>query len=243
MWKITGDRHGNFSDLSRKVKDKDKVIILGDSGINYFMKPGEKRKYRDSLKSVSLKERLKIEFPNVLFFCIQGNHEARASLIEGYNVIEFCGAPALVQKDYPNIIFAIDGEIYNILGKNYIVIGGAYSIDKEFRTNCMSLNVSGNLWFEEEQPDKEIKKKVEEKLDSVGWKVHGVLSHTAPLKYEPTFMFLPFVDQSTVDKTTEEWLDKIEDRLDYDIWYYGHYHADYKKDKTQMLYKAVYKLK
>ena len=41
MIKITGDRHGNFSDLIRMSKSgeltsDDVVILLGDAGLNYF---------------------------------------------------------------------------------------------------------------------------------------------------------------------------------------------------------------
>ena len=47
----------------------------------------------------------------------------------------------------------------------------------------------------------------------MGWKVDIVLTHTTPLKYEPVETFLPGIEQSNVDKSTEEWLDTIEDRL------------------------------
>ena len=36
------------------------------------------------------------------------------------------------------------------------------------------------------------------------WQVDVVFSHTCPLKYEPVEVFLPGIDQSTVDKSTEE---------------------------------------
>ena len=42
------------------------------------------------------------------------------------------------------------GEIYNINGKSILVIGGAYSVDKEYRL------LKGWSWFKDEQPNKEI---------------------------------------------------------------------------------------
>ena len=42
-----------------------------------------------------------------------------------------------------------------------------------------------------------------------------VLNHTCPLKYEPTECFLPSLDQSTDDKSTEIWLGEIEEKIDY----------------------------
>lgn len=56
---------------------------------------------------------------------------------------------------------------------------------------------------------------MERKLNELGWKADVGLSHTTPLKYEPVEVFLKGIDQSEVDKSTEEWLDGIEDRLDY----------------------------
>ena len=49
-------------------------------------------------------------------------------------------------------------------------------------------------------------------------------------------MFLSFINDSKVDNTTEAWLDTIEDRLDYDQWYCGHYHTDKAIDKVRFLY-------
>ena len=52
-----------------------------------------------------------------------------------------------------------------------------------------------------------------------------VLSHTCPIIYEPTDLFLSVVDQSTVDKTTERWLGGIEYNLNYKLWAFGHFHS------------------
>ena len=50
-----------------------------------------------------------------------------------------------VEEAYPNILFAKDGEIYDIAGMKTIVIGGAYSVDKFYRLS------KGYNWFEDEQ--------------------------------------------------------------------------------------------
>ena len=41
-----------------------------------------------------------------------------------------------------------------------------------------------------------------------------------------TECFLSGIDQSRVDNSTEEWLDTIEDKLEYEAWYLGHWHTD-----------------
>ena len=73
-------------------------------------------------------------------------------------------------------------------------------------------------------------------LDARAWKVDTVLSHTMPLEYEPVEMFLSGVDQSKVDKRTEEWLDTIEDRLDHEHRYCGHCHTGKKVDWLRSRY-------
>ena len=90
----------------------------------------------------------------------------------------------------------------------------------------------------DEQPSEETKKRVEQQLTDLDWKIDVVLSHTVPRKYEPIEKFLPDVDQSKVDKSTENWLDSIEDRLSYERWYAGHYHTDKKVDKLELLFKT-----
>lgn len=98
-------------------------------------------------------------------------------------------------------------------------MGGAYRIDKMLRL------MYGYGWWPDEQPSKEIERDVERLLDELGWNVDVVLN-TTPLKYELVEVFMSGVYQSKVDKSTEEWLEGIEDRLDYGKWHCGHYHTE-----------------
>lgn len=97
----------------------------------------------------------------------------------------------------------------------------------------------GYRWFSGEQPSGEIKEYVKQQLDRVGWKVDVVLSHTCPRKYEPVEHFMPGIDQSNVDKSTENWLNEIEDRLDYKEWYCGHWHINKQADKLTFLFHDI----
>ena len=135
------------------------------------------------------------------------------------------------EEEYPSILFAKDGEIFDLNGKQTVVMGGAYSIDKAIRI------AYGWGWWEDEQPADEIKGYVEQQLEKSGWKMDVVLSHTTPLKYEPVEVFMSDVDQSSVDKSTEIWLDGIEDRLEYKKWYCGHYHTEKKIDKLVIMFE------
>ena len=195
------------------------MIILGDAGFNYYLNDRDTRakEYAST-------------FP-IMLFCIHGNHEARPQSLAGFEEGRYHGGKVLFEKAYPNILFAVDGEIYEFDGYQCIVIGGAYSVDKFYRLE------HGWNWWPDEQPDELTKKTVENRLDATGNKIDVILSHTCPLKYEPTEVFMKGLDQSTVDKSTESWLDEIEARNDYKKWYCGHYHTRKRIDRVQFMYE------
>ena len=217
---ITGDTHGRFERIEEfcyknNTTKEDILIILGDAGINY--NGGYKDNYKkDDLQSLP-----------ITIFAIHGNHEQRPQTILSYKEKLWHGGVVYYEDDYPNILFGKDGEIFDFNGMKAIVIGGAYSVDKEAR---------GDKWFEDEQPSDEIKEYVEKQLYYCDWNIDIVLSHTTPLKYEPVEAFLAGIDQSQVDKTTEIWLDKIEDMLTYKKWYCGHYHIEKRIDNIEFMY-------
>ena len=64
-----------------------------------------------------------------------------------------------------------------------------------------------------------------------------MLTHTCPLKYEPTEVFLSGIPQSSIDTSTEEWLNTIEEKLDYKKWYCGHFHTEKRIDKLQIMFE------
>ena len=47
------------------------------------------------------------------------------------------------------------------------------------------------------------------------------------------------VDQSTVDNSTELWLDTLEKKLNYKAWYCGHWHIEKRTDKLHFLFESV----
>ena len=52
-------------------------------------------------------------------------------------------------------------------------------------------------------------------------------------------LFLDFIGQSTVDSSTEEWLQTVEENLSYKKWYAGHYQCDRGKDNIQIMFRNV----
>lgn len=220
----TGDIHGSIAELAKfchrmELNEDDIVVILGDVGANYY------GNWRD--------DKLKDAFSRLkpTFFCIHGNHEMRPSSIPTYRTKRWCCGIVWYEQRCPNLLFAKDGEIFNFGGLRHLVIGGAYSVDKPYRLS------RGYNWWPDEQPSEDIKTYVEKQIAEN--KIDIVLSHTCPFKYEPREMFLPGIDQSSVDTGTERWLDKIEETIDYKAWFCGHWHTDKRIDKMHFLFRGI----
>lgn len=226
---ITGDTHGNFNRIKNfcarnNTTKNDVLIILGDAGINYNLDSSDTYlKYQLSKLPITL-------------FCIHGNHEERPENINTYKTDTFLDGEVYVESKFPHIFFAKDGQVYNINNYKCLVLGGAYSVDKDYRLAC------GAKWFESEQIPDDKKREIEKHLDQYGWKVDYVLTHTCPYNVRPTHLFLAGVDQSTVDSSMEVWFQKIADRLEFKHWYFGHFHDDWVNGKYTMLYTDFIKL-
>ena len=123
---ITGDTHGDFTRIERfcerfsPARD-DTMIILGDAGFNYY---GGQRDQQVKQQMAAMP---------ITIFSIHGNHEMRPTSVPTYKEQLYRGGTVWYEEDYPNILFAKDGEIFDFDGKRCIVIGGAYSVDKYYR--------------------------------------------------------------------------------------------------------------
>ena len=226
---VKGDIHGETVDLEKfceknKLTEDDVIVLLGDTGINYFGHCGD----------VGRDIRLKTKLSNipVTFFILNGNHDNKPQNTGLYTTDTFFDNEVFVEEKFPKLKIAKDGLVYNINGSKTFVCGGAYSVDKFYRIS------RGLNWFEDEQPSDEIKTLSELNLEKENWKVDYVLTHTCPIGFEPTELFLDCISQDNVDKTTEIWLRKIGMNLDYQHWYFGHFHGDRNINyKTSILFK------
>lgn len=224
---VTGDTHGQFDRIVDfvhrfELNEDDIIIILGDVALNYY----------DDSSDIRRKAKLNALGPK--FLCVHGNHEKRpTSVITGtYIEKEVFGDAAYIEEKFPNLVFAKDGSNYKIGNHEFFVIGGAYSVDKYYRLQ------RGLHWFSDEQPSAEIKRDIEKKINARNT-YDIVLSHTCPKKWQPIELFLSGINQSTIDTSMEEWLEKIEERIVYGEWYFGHYHGNKRiNDKVRMLFDA-----
>lgn len=120
---LTGDTHGhidiaklnnkNFPD-QKKLTKKDYVVVLGDFGLVW----------NKSKRQESLLNEYNSKAYTLLF--IDGNHE-NFDLLNEYPVEEWNGGK--VHRIKENIIHLMRGQVFNMDGKTFFTMGGAYSID------------------------------------------------------------------------------------------------------------------
>lgn len=236
---ITGDKHRRFDKVKEFCREmntrrKDVLIILGDTGFNYY----------DDKRDDELKK--EISQLNITLFCLHGNKENRPQNVGTYGIRSFCGGKVYYEPKYPNIYFAIDGEIYTFEGKKYMIVGGAHSVDK---MRCLE---EGTPFWYDEMPDDTVKEAVEARLLAEGNQIYGMMTHTCPIDYLPTEMFMSTRQNASIkrkprkakskklfkpdiDRSTEIWLGELEKKLDFEVWFCGHYHIDKQIDKIHMM--------
>lgn len=220
-WVVTGDCHGVIAVKHRLqaiylntnyIPEETAVIILGDASVNFWLSSRER------------KEKAKLKQLNTLIYCVRGNHEERPEYL-GFELKydENVGGEVYIDPENDLLRYFKDGGEYVIDGYDVLTVGGAYSVDKYYRIAAAG-GVENSGWFpgeqltEQEQAD--ILTKIKDKYYDF------VLTHTAPLAWEPTDLFLNCIDQSKVDKTTEFFLQEVARNCKWCIWCFGHYHAD-----------------
>ena len=244
---ITGDCHRNFDKIYEFCNEvettrDDIMIIAGDAGINWYCDPVFK--YDEHLK----KSLSKLPITLVI---VHGNHEERAWNCHGYKhdlyKVGCDNILAWAEPEFPNLLFVDDFSIQCIKNRRFLFLGGAYSVDKWQRL------MHGGIWFESEQmPHDEMEMSIkrlkadrrafEYSINHREYQFDYVVSHTCPLKYEPVEMFLDGVDQSTVDKTTEKFLDDVEEIISYEKWIAAHFHVDKVVDQVRFIYNDIIEL-
>lgn len=228
-WLITGDTHGDTVRYSRfesyENPEEVAMIVLGDAGFNYNLN------YNDTVRKKRASQY------GGYIYCLRGNHEERPENIRTM-VKEWdsnvCGF-VYMEHDFPLIRYFIDGETYLIDGLRTLVLGGAYSVDKQYRLTF------GYKWFKGEQLSAD-------EMDAISKKYKGdnfnlVFSHTCPRSWQPTDLFLDGIPQSSVDNSMEDWMEEFKDIIDFDYWLFGHYHDDRSVNhKSDMLFMNIKEL-
>lgn len=241
---ITGDTHGKFDRLKkdcakrRKLKENDYLIICGDFGGIWF---GNQRQEK-TLNELST-------LPFTILFA-DGNHE-NYDLLDSYPVSEWHGGK--VQIIRPNIIHLMRGQIYEIEGKKYFVMGGAACHDvwngildpnsPSFERKYSSLRkrhafarIKGISYWTRELPSKEEYDEAWKNLCDNNKEVDIVISHCAPSELQNMFMYI--VKNFTYPKNElTDFLQKVYNECSFQCWCCGHYHLSFRFQKFHILYE------
>lgn len=204
---VTGDTHGDRYRFSPSCMAGeggfgagDVVIVCGDFGYVLTCDYGEK-KWLDALSRK----------PYTVCF-VDGNHENFPEIFK-YPEEEWCGGK--IHRIRQNVIHLMRGQVYEIEGKKFFTMGGAFSTDREFRE-------LGKTYWEEEIPTQQECDEAIKNLARAKMSVDYVITHNAPLSAIMELGYTPAEE----DKNLADFLEWVLEIIDYKKWYFGHWHKD-----------------
>lgn len=237
---VTGDTHAEFHRFSQKVFSataEDYVIICGDFG-GVWDRSAEQKYWLDWLA----------EKPWTTLF-VDGNHE-NYDLLATYPVERWHDGNVHFIRS--NVIHLMRGQVFEIEGLRFFVMGGAASHDidsgilelddPDFYVKRRRLDRARALyrinhlsWWKEEMPSEEEYAEGLDNLEKVGNQVDVILSHCAPSSIQDIFSGCFYKkDQLT------NYLDHIRERCRFKRWFFGHYHENMEVgQKYVMLYEKI----
>ena len=227
---ITGDIHGevdiaklrsaNF-DATGMTRD-DYIIILGDFGFPWCDPP--------SMNDTYWLDWLEKQPWTTLF--IDGNHDNFDALAK-FPTESWHGGQ--VRRLREHVMHLARAEVFEIGGHTFFTMGGAYSVDRQWRTPFVS-------WWPAEIPTEEVRALADKKIAEVG-EVDFVLTHCPPSAalYEMCHDYL--VAELQIDEYNL-WLQAhIGDHLKFKRWFFGHMHVDQPwKQPYTPLYDCIFDL-
>ncbi len=212
---FTGDTHGDLARFSSKnfpigktLTKSDYVVILGDFGCIWS---GDRK---DDYNLRWLDEK-----PWTTLF-IDGNHE-NFNLLNQHPIEIWNNGK--IHRINDNVIHLMRGQVFEIDGNTFMTMGGASSIDKNYRKEGVS-------WWKEEMPNDEEKQELLTNLEKYDYKVDYVLTHTCPMDIfnfyaDPGKLGLKF---SHINHELELFFNELvfKKKLQFKRWLFGHMHKD-----------------
>ena len=232
---VTGDTHSEFKRFKNKIfhaSAEDTVIICGDFGGLW-----------DNSREKQYWLRWLCEKPYTILFC-DGNHE-NYDMIKSYPVENLFGGK--VHRISDNIYHLMRGEIFEIEGKTFFVMGGARShdttdgilnpLDKDFnmiekmliRRGKKMYRVKGVSWWEEEMPNEKELSHALETLSKHDFKVDYIITHECPTDVHKIVVENYVQEERRHEYSPDELTDffqMISGKCEFRKWFFGHYHAD-----------------
>ena len=226
---ITGDTHGGFQRFKTKyfpeqkaMSRDDYAIVTGDFGGVWDDTPAEAY-WLDWLE----------EKPFTTLF-VDGNHE-NFDRLNALPVHKWHGGN--VHRIRPHVLHLMRGQVFEIGGLTFFVMGGAAShdipdgvLDPEEpnfeqtywfkRRTRQVFRVKGVSWWPEEMPSNTEYAEAVRNLERANRQVDCILTHCAP-----TSIVEKLNRGYTPDRLTD-FLETVKQRCRFDYWFLGHYHRN-----------------
>lgn len=232
---VTGDTHGSHSirklssdkfEEGKALTKEDFVIIAGDFGLVWSHFGGSQYK-EEQYWLKWLHER-----PWTTLF-VDGNHENH-EILERLEQVEKFGST--VGKVNDSVFHLKRGQVYAIGDKKIATMGGAYSIDKEYRTNRIS-------WWQEELPNCSELNTWIENLSNVKNSVDYIITHDCPSSIMGQINSHHFVSESPSSSSFRLYLEIIKNKTNFSAWIFGHHHQDVQiEEKFFCVYNKILEL-
>lgn len=221
---ITGDLHGeieisklnmkNFPEQANLTKN-DYLIICGDFGLVW--QGGKQEEYwRKWLNS-----------RNFTTLFVDGNHE-NFDTLDSMTVHNWNGGKVHFVEEH--IIHLMRGQVFTISDLTFFTMGGASSIDREFRREGIS-------WWPQEIPTADDFAEGLDNLEKYNWEVDYILTHTTSRTIMDQMGYVK--EQNTLNT----YLNILDNMITYKKWFFGHFHSDEIIDeKHHLLYRKIIKI-
>jgi Icc-related predicted phosphoesterase len=200
---VVGDIHGEFAKLNKIINRRrdsiDMILQCGDWG--YWPK-FHGTTYVDRITGkVKIENNYNVKNGKTKIYFCDGNHEDHESLnkLESNEII-------------PNIFYMKRGTTLTLDdGRVVLFIGGASSIDKEFRT-------PGYDWFPEEAITQQ------DIYNLPDMKIDIVISHTCPREFYNKLKFRNNFVSLKVNDPSMDALSYVLNKYKPPLWYFAHFH-------------------
>ena len=221
LW-ICGDIHGELSGFVRNAVNRGiscaDILVVGDFGAG-FGRP-------KSMDVAYGKVCAALEKNDICIYTIRGNHDNPA-FFDGLH-------------DFDRLHFLPDHCAIELCGKTIFPIGGAISSDidlidpltrksrRMINDTLIKMDSSKRVWWPDEAPS--VPSTSSGTLSPE--RVDIVVSHEAPLSFEPSLVRADYVRDETWLKIVEsrKYLDYVLQIVKPILWFYGHYHCHYEGD-------------
>jgi hypothetical protein len=147
---------------------------------------------------------------------INGDFARGFDLLESFPVERWHGGN--VHRIRKHILHLMRGQIFEIEGKTFFTFGGGTSIDRYMRREHIS-------WWPQEIPSYAEFDEAVANLKRHNHRVNYIITHSCDEKalYTPMLSHVP---KSATVYPDNRMLQEFEATIDYDHWYFGHYHLD-----------------